>query len=113
MTTNTIDTMNRIALARRGLSSKLGELQHRAARVRATLSPLSYLASPWVRVGIGLGVGYLLGRRRSSPPQQVIEVGSPSISLAQMVVRSTVLIVAEAAVRRVVRELAAAPRASE
>lgn len=114
MSTTEIDMTNRIALARSGIADKLGELQQRGARVRAALSPLTYLANPWLRIGIGIGVGYLLGsRRRSTARPQVLEVGAPSMSLSQMVVRSTVLIVAEAAVRRVVRELASAPRAAE
>ncbi len=110
MTTNTIDTTNRIALARTGIAAKLGELQQRGARVRAALSPRTYLASPWVRMGIGVGIGYVMGRRTTSPATQPVGAASPSTSLSQMVFRSAVVLIAEAVVRRVLRELDPGPR---
>lgn len=106
---DTIDRGARIALARRGLADKLGELQRRGARLRAALSPSSYLPSPWLRIGISIGVGYLIGRNRGAPSSKRVERGAARSSIFQTLLRSTVLAVAELAVRRVLTELEPKP----
>jgi len=54
----------RIAVVRSRLAVDLGELRRRVGRVSDLLSPATYLRNPWVQLGVGLAVGYAVGRSR-------------------------------------------------
>jgi hypothetical protein len=97
------DTASRIALAHDGLTTKLTELRRREARVRTVLSPIRHLANPWLRIGVAAFIGYRLGRpdpARASAPAR-------SETLLGAIVRASLVVVAQAAVRRVLVELIA------
>jgi hypothetical protein len=112
------DTASRIELARDGLTAKLGELRRREASVRAVLSPIRHLANPWLRIGVAAVIGYRLGR--PGPVRAAVETApARSETLLGAIVRASLIVVAQAVVRRVVVELVAedtdeidAPRAS-
>jgi hypothetical protein len=46
---------------RRDLTDKLGELHRRATHAKHALSPSTYWQSPWLRVGLGLVGGLVIG----------------------------------------------------
>ena len=46
----------RIARARARLAANLGELQQRLTHARKLVSPRTYLANPWLKVGLGVAV---------------------------------------------------------
>lgn len=48
---------------RSGLNDKLGELHRRANHAKDAFSPSTYLANPWVRLGLAFGAGFLVGSR--------------------------------------------------
>lgn len=99
-----IDTTPRIALARDNLTVKLGELRRREARVRTVLSPIRHLANPWLYVGVAAVIGYRLGR--AGPARAAIEPTlARSETLFRSIVRASLVVVAQAVVRRVVLEL--------
>jgi len=100
------DTTWRIALARDRLTAKLGELRRREARVRRLLSPISQLANPWLRIGVAAIIGYRLGRPDPSPAA-VGPTPARSETLVRVIVRASLVAVAQAVVRRVVAELVA------
>ena len=80
----------RIAAARARLAANLGALNDRFARVRKLVTPATYLDNAWVNLGVGLAMGYVVGRPRrkrlaSGPP-----AAAPSRSIADEVVRSVV-----------------------
>jgi hypothetical protein len=97
------DTASRIALAHDGLTSKLTELRRREARVRTVLSPIRHLANPWLRIGVAALIGYRLGR--SGPARETEPARSETLLGA--IVRASLIVVAQAAVRRVLVELIA------
>jgi hypothetical protein len=108
------DTTSRIVLARDNLTAKLGELRRREARVRTVLSPIRHLANPWLRVGVAAFIGYRLGR--PDPARAAVETPPVrSETLIGAMVRASLVMVAQAVVRRVVVEFverdAGAPRA--
>lgn len=53
----------RIDEARARLAADLHELQDRVTQLRELVSPAHYLKSPWIKVGAGVALGYLVGRR--------------------------------------------------
>ena len=55
--------MSEIDELRGNLTEKLGELHRRATRARVVLSPSTYWDNLWVRVGIGVAIGYAMRRR--------------------------------------------------
>jgi hypothetical protein len=57
----------RIAAARARLAGNLGALQDRLTRVRKLVSPATYLDNAWVNVGLGIAIGYVVGRRPRRP----------------------------------------------
>jgi hypothetical protein len=91
------DTASRIALAHDGLTAKLTELRRREARVRTVLAPVRHLANPWLRIGAAALIGYRLGRpgpaRESAPAR--------AETLLSAIVRASLIVVAQVAVRRV------------
>jgi hypothetical protein len=106
------DTASRIARAHDGLTTKLTELRRREARVRTALSPIRHLANPWLRIGVAALIGYRLGR-----PDPVRETApARSETLLGAIVRASLVVVAQAAVRRALAEFIAdggeAPSAS-
>lgn len=93
------DNPSRIALARDNLTAKLGELRRREARVRAVLSPVRHLASPWLYVGIAAVVGYRLGR--PDPIPRSIEIApARRETVVHAIVRASVVAIAQALARR-------------
>ena len=46
------------------LADKLGELHRRASHAKLALSPATYWHNPWVRLGIGVAIGFAVGHRR-------------------------------------------------
>ena len=97
----TTDPASRVALAREHLTVKLGELRRREASVRTMLSPLRHLANPWLRVGMAAFIGYRLGR----PGPRAAAVGPTPAgpeTLLRAVVRASLVVLAQAAMRRVV-----------
>jgi hypothetical protein len=98
------DTTSRIALARDSFTAKLAELRRREASVRAVLSPVRHLANPWLRIGVAAFIGYRLGRPR--PVRTAVETPpARSETLVGAIVRASLVVVAQAVVRRVVVEL--------
>jgi hypothetical protein len=98
------DNALRIATTRDHLSAKLGELRRREAHVREVLSPVRYLASPWLRVGIAMIVGYRLGR--PDPVRPAVAVAPPRETVIQAIVRASVVAIAQAVVRRAMVRIA-------
>src|SRR5689334_8861247 len=93
------DTATRIGVAHDELTAKLTELRRRETAVRTQLSPLRYLASPWLYVGIAAFVGYRLGR---PSPRAEVSVPAQDETIAHAVVRASVIAVAQALVRHAV-----------
>jgi hypothetical protein len=98
------DTTSRIEQARDRLTAKLGELRRREESVRTVLSPIRHLANPWLRIGVAAFIGYRLGRR-SPVPASALTPSVRSETLLGAVVRASLVVVAQAVVRRVVVEL--------
>lgn len=98
----------RISAARTRLAANIGALRDRAVRIRKLVSPGTYLDNAWVRVGLGIAVGYALGRRRrpkqlASPgPAQRAKPRSIADDLVIAAVRAAVTSVAGAVVRRAI-----------
>ena len=46
---------------RDALTDKLGELHRRAVHAKDVVTPATYLANPWLRIGIGLVAGAVVG----------------------------------------------------
>lgn len=97
------DTASRIALAHDSLTRKLGELRRRETRVRKVLSPVRHLANPWLRIGVAVLIGYRIGRPR--PARETAPARSETLLGA--VVRASLVMLAQAAVRRVLVDLIA------
>jgi hypothetical protein len=97
------DTASRIALAHDGLTTKLTELRRREARVRTALSPIRHLANPWLRIGVAALIGYRFGR--PGPAREAAPACAETLLGA--IVRASLVVVAQAAVRRVLVELIA------
>jgi hypothetical protein len=100
------DTTSRIAVAHDNLTAKLSELRRRETSVRAQLSPIRYLASPWLYVAIAGLVGYRLGRPGT---RQVVLAAAPAVpaqaeTITHAIVRATVVAAAQALVRRAVSQ---------
>jgi len=93
-----------MALARDNLAAKLGELRRREAHVRAVLSPVRYLANPWLHVGIAVVVGYRLGR--PDPTADSVETApARRETVVHAIVRASVVAIAQALARRVLVRL--------
>jgi hypothetical protein len=88
-----------IAIARGNLTAKLTELRRRETQARSAISPLRYLANPWVHVGIAAFVGYRLGRPRAGAAAPILSTPGPTFT--RTIVRAGVVAIAEAIVRRV------------
>jgi hypothetical protein len=73
------ETTKKLDDLRTNLTDKLGELHRRATHAKLVLSPWSYWKNPWVRLGIGAAVGFVLGQRST---------GRTHESLAHAVVRA-------------------------
>lgn len=46
---------------REALNAKLGELHRRAVHVKEVVTPATYVANPWLRIGLGLVAGAVVG----------------------------------------------------
>jgi hypothetical protein len=99
------ETATRIVVSHDELTAKLTELRRRETLVRAQLSPLRVLASPWLYVGIAAFIGYRIGR----PDARSVAVAAPAPAhdetLAHAVVRASMVAVAQALVRHAVVSL--------
>jgi hypothetical protein len=93
------DNSSRIALARDNLTAKLGELRRREKHVRAVLSPVRYLANPWLYVGIAAVVGYRLGRP-GPIPAAVDTAPARRETVAHAIVRASMIAIGQALARR-------------
>lgn len=97
------DTASRIALARADLTAKLVELRRREAQVRTALSPIGYFANPWLQVGLAAVIGYRLGR--PAPVRMAVATApARAETLIQALVRASLVVVAQAVVRRMLDE---------
>lgn len=100
----------RIARARARLAANLGELQQRLTHARKLVSPRTYLANPWLKVGLGVAVGYLVGRRR---PRKRLASPDPDPpikpDLVHAALRATATYVASALLKRAVARLMSPP----
>ena len=104
----------RIAAARTRLAANIGALRDRADRIRKLVTPGTYLDNAWVRVGLGIAIGYAIGRRRrpkrlasGAPRAKPRSIGDELVIAA---VRAAVTSVAGAVVRRaIVRATAKKP----
>jgi hypothetical protein len=92
----------RIADSRERLALKLAELQRRVARARKMFSPGTYLDSPWVRLGVGVVVGYLLGRRRDASSVDEAPARSSRDGIVLAMLRSSFTTFASAVIRHAV-----------
>ena len=72
----------RIEELRSSIGDKLAEIQRRAAHAKDLLTPSTYWNNPWVRLGIGVVIGYAFGSRRRDGD------GSSHEGLIHSVVRS-------------------------
>jgi hypothetical protein len=71
--------------------------------VRTALSPIRYLANPWVRIGIAAVIGYRLGRPSGS--RAGLETAPAGVeTLTHAIVRASLVTLAQAFVRRAVDE---------
>jgi hypothetical protein len=48
---------------REDLTAKLGELHRRAVHAKAVVTPGTYLANPWLRLGAGLVAGAIVAQQ--------------------------------------------------
>lgn len=46
---------------RDALTEKLGELHRRAVHAKEVVTPATYVANPWMRIGVGLVAGAVVG----------------------------------------------------
>ena len=46
---------------RDALNEKLGELHRRAVHAKQVVTPATYVANPWLRIGVGLVAGAVVG----------------------------------------------------
>lgn len=116
-------TNARIIRARARLAANLGELQQRVTRVRNLVSPRAYLASPWLRLGLGVAAGYLIGRRHGrlrlpgaappSPAEPARPIASVARGLLHSAVRSVLISAAGALIERAASRILAAPAEDE
>ena len=97
----------RIAAARARLAANLGALNERFSRVRKLVSPATYLDNAWVNLGLGIAIGYAIGRRprrrkrlSSGPPPAIAPSRSVGDELVKAVVRAAVSGIAGALIRR-------------
>jgi hypothetical protein len=98
------DNASRIALARDGLSAKLGELRRRESHVRTVLSPIRHLANPWLHVAIAAVVGYRFGRPgRTESTIEAMPVRRET--LVQAFVRASAVAIAQAVARGAIARL--------
>jgi hypothetical protein len=95
-------TADRIVDSRERLALKLVELQRRVTRARTLLSPRTYLDSPWIRVGVGIVVGYLLGRVGTRTSADDRDGAHDGIVLAAF--RTSMMTLASAVIRRAIIE---------
>jgi hypothetical protein len=58
------ETSHNIEELRGGLTEKLGELHRRATHAKLVLSPGTYWKNPWIRLGIGAAIGFVMIDRR-------------------------------------------------
>jgi hypothetical protein len=99
----------RIAEVRSRLAANLGELHDRVNRARRLMSPRTYLDNPWVRLGLGVAAGYLVGRRRKP---KLLTAGDGQVvagtaeTLVHAALRSTVMTLAAAVIERAIRHAA-------
>jgi hypothetical protein len=95
----------RIAEVRSRLAANLGELHDRVNRARRLMSPRTYLDNPWVRLGLGVAAGYLVGSRRKpkllTAGDGHVVVGAAE-SLVHAALRSTVMTIAAAVIQRAI-----------
>lgn len=102
----------RIERARARLAANLGELQQRITRARNLVSPRTYLASPWLKVGLGLAAGYFLGRRHARKQLPSGDAPAPvpeSGGLISAALRAAVMSAAGALIERAVARALAGP----
>jgi hypothetical protein len=103
----------RIEEARARLATHLGELQDRVTRAREMISPGTYLRSPWLKLGIGVALGYAVGRRRrprllthgGDPPR----APAPSSGIVGAAIRTAVTALVGAAIERAVARVMKGP----
>jgi hypothetical protein len=60
------ETTHELDELRDNVTAKLGELHRRATHARLALSPSSYWRQPWLRLGLGVALGYAIGRRATT-----------------------------------------------
>jgi hypothetical protein len=95
----------RIAEVRSRLAANLGELHDRVNRARRLMSPRTYLDNPWIRLGLGVAAGYLVGRRRKP---KLLTAGDGEVvaaaaeTLVHAALRSTVMTLAAAVIERAI-----------
>ena len=98
------DNASRIALARDGLTAKLGELRRRESQVRTALSPIRHLTNPWLHVAIAAVVGYRLGRPgRTHSTIEATPVRRDT--LIQVIGRASAIAIAQALARAAISRL--------
>ena len=77
---------------RTDLTDKLGELHRRARHARAVLSPSTYWKNPWIRLGIGVAIGFALRGRRDSVAPQTHEGLAHAVIRAGLSTTATILV---------------------
>lgn len=76
----------RIAEARQKLSARLGELERRVEKVKATMDPRAWLENPWARIGVAAAVGFALGRSSALRPIVRAALGTAVTTLLKQAV---------------------------
>jgi hypothetical protein len=59
-----ITSTPKIEQLRSSLGDKIAEIQRRASHAKEMLTPAHYWRNPWVRLGLGVIIGYAFGSRR-------------------------------------------------
>ncbi|MDB4963554.1 MAG: hypothetical protein JWP01_3553 [Myxococcales bacterium] len=77
-----IPSTPKIEELRSRIGDKLAEIQRRAAHAKELVTPSTYWNNPWVRLGLGVVIGYAFGSRRRDGD------GSSHEGLVHSVVRS-------------------------
>jgi hypothetical protein len=81
------------------LGAKAHGLHQRMTHLRAMVSPRTYVANPWLRIGAAVALGYWLGRREQPKPD-VRHANRPE-TMFHALLRTALLNLAESAINDV------------
>jgi hypothetical protein len=93
-----------ITVVRDRLGARLTELQRRVTHARTIMSPRTYFDNPWVRAGLGVAVGYLLGSPGRSAADAAQRGRDQPEGLLRAMVRTGLMTLAGSMIRRAMND---------